>query len=59
MIEFLQNNWKDILEIFISLILGFLGGYSFKGMKSKNTSKIKGNYNTVLQKGNDNNGNIK
>lgn len=59
MIQFFQNNWKDILEIISSLILGFLGGYTYKGMKSKNNSKIKGNNNTVVQKGNDNSGNIK
>lgn len=56
MVDFLYNNWKDILEVVISLILGFLGGYTYKGTKSKNVSKIKGNNNTVTQKGNDNNG---
>ena len=59
MIQFFQNNWKDILEIISSLILGFLGGYTYKGVKSKNISKIKGNNNTVVQKGNDNSVNIK
>ena len=59
MVHFFQSNWKDILEIVVSLILGFLGGYTYKGLKSKNSSKIKGNYNTVIQKGNDNNGYIK
>ena len=59
MVHFFQSNWKDILEIVVSLILGFLGGYTYKGLKSKNSSKINGNYNTVIQKGNDNNGYIK
>lgn len=56
MLDFVQNNLKDILEIIVSLILGFLGGYTYKGIKSKNISKIDGNNNTVIQKGNDNNG---
>ena len=51
--EFLQTNWKDILEILISLILGFIGGYSYKSLLSNNSSKIKGNNNIVVQKGND------
>lgn len=59
MIEFLQSNWRDILEIIISLILGFAGGYTYKGIKSKNISKIDGNNNIVNQKGNDIYGNIK
>lgn len=52
MLNFIQNNWKDLLEIIISLILGFLGGYTFNNMKSKNISKINGNNNNVIQKGN-------
>lgn len=51
MSDFIQNNWKDILEIFASLIVGFLGGITFKNIKSKNISKIKGNNNTVVQEG--------
>ena len=53
MIEFLQANWKDILEILISLIVGFLGGIKYTNMKSKNNSKIVGDYNSVTQKGNE------
>ncbi len=59
MVEFIQNNWKDILEIITSLVLGFLGGYTYKGMKVKNISKVKGYNNTIIQKGGDNNGYIK
>lgn len=51
MIDFIQNNWKDLLEIFASLIVGFLGGITFTNIKSKNVSKIKGNNNTVVQEG--------
>lgn len=51
MIDFLQSNWKDLLEIIISLIVGFLGGITFTNIKSKNSSKIKGNNNTVIQEG--------
>lgn len=50
MIDFIQNNWKDLLEIFASLIVGFLGGITFTNIKSKNVSKIKGNNNTGVQK---------
>lgn len=53
MIEFLQANWKDILEILISLIVGFLGGIKYTSMKSKNNSKIVGDCNSVTQKGNE------
>ena len=53
MVEFMQNNWKDILEIIVSLIIGFFGGCTYKNMNTKNISKIKGNNNNVIQKGSD------
>ena len=53
MIDFMQNNWKDLLEIIISLIIGFLGGITC--VKNKNNSKIKGNSNIVIQEGNKHN----
>lgn len=48
MINFFIENWKDITEIMISLIVGFIGGYTYKSIKVK--SKIKGNNNMVIQK---------
>lgn len=57
MLEFFKTNWKDIMEIVISLIVGFFGGITYKSYKLKNVSKIKGNNNMVIQKGNDINGN--
>lgn len=55
MIEFIQNNWKDLLEILVSLIIGFLGGITFTNIKSKNYSKIKGDKNIVFQEGSNHN----
>ena len=52
MIDFLHNNWKDLLEIAISLIIGFLGGITVTNIRNKNSSKIKGNNNTIIQEGN-------
>lgn len=54
MLEFFSNNWKDIIEILISLIVGFIGGKTYTNYinkKIRQTSKIKGNNNTVNQKG--------
>lgn len=56
MIDFLQSNWKDILEIVISLIVGFLGGIKYSSIRNKNKSRITGNNNLVIQKGNEYNG---
>ena len=47
----MQNNQKDILEIIVSLIIGFLGGITFTTVKSKNNANIKGDNNTVIQEG--------
>lgn len=47
MINFFIENWKDIAEIVISLMVGFIGGYTYKSIKVK--SKIKGNNNVVVQ----------
>ena len=47
MLNFFINNWKDIAEITISLIAGFVCGYTYKSIKIK--SKIKGNNNTIIQ----------
>lgn len=52
MINFIVNNWKDVAEIIVSLIIGFLGGITFTNVKNKNKAKIKGNGNTVIQEGN-------
>lgn len=51
MIEFLKNNWLQLLEIIGSLVVGFLGGMKYQNFKSKNISKIKGSYNNVNQEG--------
>lgn len=55
MIDFIQNNWKDLLEIIISLVLGFLGGIKFVNIKNKNKTRIRGNNNVVIQGGIKNN----
>lgn len=54
MLNFLINNWKDILEIIISLILGFFGGKKYENfivINNKQTTRIKGNNNNFEQKG--------
>lgn len=54
MINFLSNNWKDIAEIVVSLIVGFIGGNTYQNYKNNNikqSNKIKGNNNSVSQKG--------
>lgn len=50
MIEFFKVNWEKIIEIVVSVVVGVLSGYTYKGMKIKN----KENYNSRI-KGNDNN----
>lgn len=55
MIDFIRNNWKDLLEIIISLVLGFLGGIKFVNIKNKNKARIRGNNNVVIQGGIKNN----
>ena len=57
--EFLKSNWKEIVEFIGTFIIGFFSGYTCKIMNFKNSSKVKGNYNTVIQKGNENSGDIK
>lgn len=52
MIEFLKEHIIDILEIVISIVTGFIGGATYTKIKSKNIAKIKGNNNSVNQKGN-------
>ncbi len=51
MIEFLKNNWIQLLEIVGSLVVGFLGGMKYQSVKIKNVSKVKGINNNVNQGG--------
>lgn len=55
MIEFLKEHIIDIIEIIISLVTGFLGGITYTKVTIKNTAKIKGNNNSINQKGNEEN----
>ena len=50
--DFIINNWKNLVEIIVSLVLGFLGGITFTNIKNKNKAKVKGNGNIVIQEGN-------
>lgn len=52
MIDFLKEHIIDILEITISVITGFIGGITYTKNKIKNVAKIKGNNNSINQKGN-------
>ena len=36
MLDFFQNNWKDLLEIIISVVIGLLGGVTYQKNKIKN-----------------------
>lgn len=51
MLDFFQSNWKDLLEIIVSVVIGFLGGVTYQKNKIKNVSKIKGSNNVVFQEG--------
>lgn len=55
MSDFIQKNWKDLMEIIISFIVGLCGGIKINKVRNKNTSKIKGNNNIVKQEGNKHN----
>ncbi len=52
MTEFVSNNWSDIIQIIISLVVGFVGGKTYENYISKRIkqiAKIKGNNNNVNQ----------
>lgn len=54
MINFLRNNWVNITEIIISLVVGFFGGKKYENYtnkKIKQKAKINGNNNNIYQKG--------
>lgn len=52
MTDFLKNNWLQLVEILVSLILGFIGGMKYQNMKNKNVANVKGNNNNINQGGN-------
>ena len=51
MIEFLQQHIIDIIEIILSFIAGVIGGITYEKRVTKQNAKIKGNNNSIIQKG--------
>lgn len=54
MAEFFSNNWKDIIEVIFSLIIGFFSGKKYENYtnkKIKQIAKINGDNNNISQKG--------
>jgi len=51
MIEFIKQHIFDIIEILLGFVAGFVGGKEYYKRNCKNTAKIKGNNNNIVQKG--------